>query len=975
MAQNCNCKLSFKTGGEIQTPNVKQEWDIDTITEFIEVIGQDDDYEVYEDHKGTIRGYCEGDFGTVTFFLMNHRELRLVFDDLKTARAAFNSMSSALAEPYEFSVRTDMMPNVVMVNFSDNRAFENGGWLQDGDSNDMLKKQYTDEIKDATEGIRYCNEQIAVIGNDAKEQWAAKEYKQVIQQHEQRIAELKTLLNQFESGGDLVAEKETIQQYFNLPDATSVETLDSNIMQILHQYSGREMASIQVESYLNENVDLAKQWLAKNGIKTRDDLKSLTARMQAKARQGKGLARREFLEEIKREKTDRTVAQIESMALAAGKEMDERIKREYADQFAEGGVIIDYKDFVKSFEKVTSDYGAFYRSLFCQKNGKEIYIIHISMAGQKTLKDSYILVFRDTDNSETQLGEHDTLNHAIRQAYSSLGKLEKEEEVVSKYKPKTGDLWANPVTDKSDKDEIIKSEKILQSFDGCKVQLEYFIEGALGGGSKRKEEGVIRVEYFNDFPEYRHLSVMFFKGHKTTKYQTLSVSQSGGSILKVITIDVLKTGLINRDYPDGYVSKIIDKTNIVLEKMANIQYNSQYDAYIDLKTQIEYKANAVMNGYNDTDKQNVKEILDKFEKERDRYTHYRAAKDGSYLKYIQKGEMTVEKVMNILNSKGIEIPEDIFKLSEPKKETPKASPKQAWEMTRNEFYDLYESDDAFWANGWDDNDSRWDNYKEAKRLAKTKASDVLPRLDAAKTGERNKAIYHRSIIENALSEGKPVPAEVLADYPELKKQDENLESLIKIMDSRIKNQGYSLKQVYDEVLWGYGSEQGKLIFSEFIKRKKDEGDRKIINEFNRTSFVENINAPEASPKEAWEMTRSEWYKVNIVEFEQLNKDKFLNKYGASWFNATPVLNKKKKILHEQFHIHKNAVKQALSEGKTVPPEVLADYPEFKKQEAPDPETQEITEAIEALQALADLSTDKQEYMGAIEALKALKLLI
>lgn len=96
-----------------------------------------------------------------------------------------------------------------------------------------------------------------------------------------------------------------------------------------------------------------------------------------------------------------------------------------------------------------------------------------------------------------------------------------------------------------------------------------------------------------------------------------------------------------------------------------------------------------------------------------------------------------------------------------------AAKKEPWEMTRSEYFDYYKGDDGFAANGWDDADPRWNTYQEAKRLARTQASDITPRLDAAKNPMERGSIYHRSIIENALSEGKPVPAEVLADYPDL----------------------------------------------------------------------------------------------------------------------------------------------------------------------------------------------------------------
>ena len=92
--------------------------------------------------------------------------------------------------------------------------------------------------------------------------------------------------------------------------------------------------------------------------------------------------------------------------------------------------------------------------------------------------------------------------------------------------------------------------------------------------------------------------------------------------------------------------------------------------------------------------------------------------------------------------------------------------KEPWQMTKAEFYKKYGSDTNFAKFDPSDlTDKEYELHKEAKRLAKTPSLEVLPRLDRAK--DKNKAIYHESIITNALSEGKPVPQEVLEDYPEL----------------------------------------------------------------------------------------------------------------------------------------------------------------------------------------------------------------
>ena len=99
--------------------------------------------------------------------------------------------------------------------------------------------------------------------------------------------------------------------------------------------------------------------------------------------------------------------------------------------------------------------------------------------------------------------------------------------------------------------------------------------------------------------------------------------------------------------------------------------------------------------------------------------------------------------------------------------------KEPWEMGKREFYDRYENDDVIGDAGkrqWDDSDARWQELLNAKQsgLLNTPRSSVLPRLDANK-GNTNQAIYHRSVIKNALRDGKAVPQEVLADYPDLAK--------------------------------------------------------------------------------------------------------------------------------------------------------------------------------------------------------------
>lgn len=71
-----------------------------------------------------------------------------------------------------------------------------------------------------------------------------------------------------------------------------------------------------------------------------------------------------------------------------------------------------------------------------------------------------------------------------------------------------------------------------------------------------------------------------------------------------------------------------------------------------------------------------------------------------------------------------------------------------------------------------------------------------------------------------------------------------LDMLYRILNNKYNNQGYTLKELYDETISMQGVKDGALIFSEFAKRKKDSGDKRFMEEFNKTSFVENINSTE-----------------------------------------------------------------------------------------------------------------------------------
>jgi hypothetical protein len=180
------------------------------------------------------------------------------------------------------------------------------------------------------------------------------------------------------------------------------------------------------------------------------------------------------------------------------------------------------------------------------------------------------------------------------------------------------------------------------------------------------------------------------------------------------------------------------------------------------------------------------------------------------------------------------------------------------------------------------------------------------------------------------------------DVLEMEKENEvsNIDNLMSIMDSKIKYQGYSLKELYDEVISMQGSRDGALIFSEFIKRKKDEGDTKIMDEFNKTSFVENINPvkeaenEEKSEKELWEMPFNEFLsKVKLSDNSSFGKKEVIVSLVRKDYieDISTIKNSNNENTEDEYNklqlekFHQQEVLNALRSGKPVPTEVVNFY--------------------------------------------------
>ena len=87
-------------------------------------------------------------------------------------------------------------------------------------------------------------------------------------------------------------------EYFKIPIATDIATLENGIDEILKNYSGRDIAAYQAEKYLKESIDISNEWLKKKSLKRREDFKKWCANRQAKLRKTVLQQRREDMAKL-----------------------------------------------------------------------------------------------------------------------------------------------------------------------------------------------------------------------------------------------------------------------------------------------------------------------------------------------------------------------------------------------------------------------------------------------------------------------------------------------------------------------------------------------------------------------------------------------------------------------------------------------------------------------------------------------------
>jgi mutator protein MutT len=158
----------------------------------------------------------------------------------------------------------------------------------------------------------------------------------------------------FEDGGELKAQ--TIQERFDLPDVTDVKSLDDNIKIILRSYSHRNMAFIQVHSYLEQNSSFAKEWLTQKGISSLEELKKYLSNIQSKERVGISSERKKAADQAK---ADFFIAEITAQAMSQEEEWQKRI----AERDEEESKALNNSKPKRSDMMITMNYPLFIRLL------------------------------------------------------------------------------------------------------------------------------------------------------------------------------------------------------------------------------------------------------------------------------------------------------------------------------------------------------------------------------------------------------------------------------------------------------------------------------------------------------------------------------------------------------------------------------------------------------------------------------------
>lgn len=308
-----------------------------------------------------------------------------------------------------------------------------------------------------------------------------------------------------------------------------------------------------------------------------------------------------------------------------------------------------------------------------------------------------------------------------------------------------------------------------------------------------------------------------------------------------------------------------------------------------------------------------------------------------------------------------ETPQEQRTAVDPVQATPaEAPPKEPWEMTKGEFYSKeYYQHSIFRKDAKDIGPEgfQFGIGPNAIRVTQGQPTDIMEKKYGTKAGvpiyliPKEAIVYsengpkvkvgfvptqkltptrdyqpvHEMIVQQALSEGKVIPPAILAEYPELKQPTQPVETVQTTPPETA--QPKETKQPWEMTKGEFQYVQNKPIVDAIIKKLESGGKVEVRTQFRITplSKPEHIRITKNGDVQTVE-GRGKW--VNLTQDQ-------IYSLGSQAGLSVPAFNERV--------YHRPSVEGALSEGKSVPENVLAEYPELKTT-GPAVQEEEISDA-------------------------------
>lgn len=299
-------------------------------------------------------------------------------------------------------------------------------------------------------------------------------------------------------------------EQFGLEVPKSVEDIEKGVDEILSQYSSRDMAFVQINSYLAENKPYGLEFVKNHNLTNRDELKDYLANRHGKARKSVIENRKKESKEWQEEMGKVHLDAITELALKQGKEMDEKIaKMEDGGNIEKSEIEQKIEDRIKERQKgkefkdtgvvgYTRKYSAAYDIITSADLSK---IETDNVTAYKLIEKSKIWLPYNVETLKSQ-------GNSSGAAYLKV----KAREALS----------ARPIDTKLGREVYVKNiEKLIVTLDSCKNVSE--VQDALGK--------FVNLENF-DFIDLSHL--------RQASYPSYAPSNSEGNFKNHYKADVLK---------------------------------------------------------------------------------------------------------------------------------------------------------------------------------------------------------------------------------------------------------------------------------------------------------------------------------------------------------------------------------------------------------------------------------------------------